>query len=186
MRKDFGAKPYLYPQPVLIIGSYDENGHPDAMNAAWGGISDTTQITMCLSAEHKTVKNILQSKAFTISMATASQMSACDYVGIASGNQVSDKLAKAGWHTTKSAHVNAPLIDELPMALECTLVSYDADTCCMIGEIVNVSAEESVLDAQGTIDPDKLQPITFDPVHHTYRMLGEIAGKAFHDGRRYQ
>lgn len=186
MRKDFGAKPYLYPQPVLIIGSYDENGHPDAMNAAWGGISDTAQITMCLSAEHKTVKNILQSKAFTISMATASQMSACDYVGIASGNQVSDKLAKAGWHTTKSAHVNAPLIDELPMALECTLVSYDADTCCMIGEIVNVSAEESVLDAQGTIDPDKLRPITFDPVHRTYRMLGEIAGKAFHDGRRHQ
>ena len=186
MRKDFGAKPYLYPQPVLIIGSYDENGHPDAMNAAWGGISDTAQITMCLSAEHKTVKNILQSKAFTISMATASQMSACDYVGIASGNQVSDKLAKAGWHTTKSAHVNAPLIDELPMALECTLISYDADTCCMIGKIVNVSAEESVLDAQVTIDPDKLRPITFDPVHHTYRMLGEIAGKAFHDGRRHQ
>lgn len=182
MRKNFGAKPYTYPQPVLIIASYDENGTPDAMNAAWGGISDDTQISMCLSAGHKTVKNILKRKAFTVSMADAAHVSACDYVGIVSANDVPDKLEKAGFHTTRSEFVDAPLIDELPMALECRLVSYDEESCRMVGEIVNVSAEESVLDENGKIDPGKLQPITFDPVNNAYLKLGEKVGNAFRDG----
>ena len=182
MRKNFGAKPYTYPQPVLIIASYDENGTPDAMNAAWGGISDDTQISMCLSAGHKTVKNILKRKAFTVSMADAAHVAACDYVGIVSANDVPDKLEKAGFHTTRSEFVDAPLIDELPMALECRLVSYDEESCRMVGEIVNVSAEESVLDENGKIDPGKLQPITFDPVNNTYLKLGEKVGNAFRDG----
>ena len=182
MRKNFGAKPYTYPQPVLIIASYDENGTPDAMNAAWGGISDDTQISMCLSAGHKTVKNILKRKAFTVSMADAAHVAACDYVGIVSANDVPDKLEKAGFHTTRSEFVDAPLIDELPMTLECRLVSYDEESCRMIGEIVNVSAEESVLDENGKIDPGKLQPITFDPVNNAYLKLGEKVGNAFRDG----
>ena len=182
MRKNFGAKPYTYPQPVLIIASYDENGTPDAMNAVWGGISDDTQISMCLSAGHKTVKNILKRKAFTVSMADAAHVAACDYVGIVSANDVPDKLEKAGFHTTRSEFVDAPLIDELPMALECRLVSYDEESCRMIGEIVNVSAEESVLDENGKIDPGKLQPITFDPVNNAYLKLGEKVGNAFRDG----
>ena len=182
MRKNFGAKPYTYPQPVLIIASYDENGTPDAMNAAWGGISDDTQISMCLSAGHKTVKNILKRKAFTVSMADAAHVAACDYVGIVSANAVPDKLEKAGFHTTRSEFVDAPLIDELPMALECRPVSYDEESCRMVGEIVNVSAEESVLDENGKIDPGKLQPITFDPVNNAYLKLGEKVGNAFRDG----
>ena len=182
MRKNFGAKPYTYPQPVLIIASYDENGTPDAMNAAWGGISDDTQISMCLSAGHKTVKNILKRKAFTVSMADAAHVAACDYVGIVSANNVPDKLEKAGFHTTRSEFVDAPLIDELPMTLECRLVSYDEESCRMVGEIVNVSAEESVLDENGKIDPQKLQPITFDPVNNAYLKLGEKVGNAFRDG----
>lgn len=182
MRKNFGAKPYTYPQPVLIIASYDENGTPDAMNAAWGGISDDTQISMCLSAGHKTVKNILKRKAFTVSMADAAHVAACDYVGIVSANAVPDKLEKAGFHTTRSEFVDAPLIDELPMALECRLVSYDEESCRMVGEIVNVSAEESVLDENGKIDPGKLQPITFDPANNAYLKLGEKVGNAFRDG----
>lgn len=182
MRKNFGAKPYTYPQPVLIIASYDENGTPDAMNAAWGGISDDTQISMCLSAGHKTVKNILKRKAFTVSMADAAHVAACDYVGIVSANDVPDKLEKAGFHTTRSEFVDAPLIDELPMTLECRLVSYDEESCRMVGEIVNVSAEESVLDENGKIDPGKLQPITFDPVNNAYLKLGEKVGNAFRDG----
>ena len=182
MRKNFGAKPYTYPQPVLIIASYDENGTPDAMNAAWGGISDDTQISMCLSAGHKTVKNILKRKAFTVSMADAAHVAACDYVGIVSANDVPDKLEKAGFHTTRSEFVDAPLIDELPMTLECRLVSYDEESCRMVGEIVNASAEESVLDENGKIDPGKLQPITFDPVNNAYLKLGEKVGNAFRDG----
>ena len=184
MRKDFGSKPMLYPMPVLIIGTYGEDGTPNAMNAAWGGISEDKELSMCISEGHKTTANILARKAFTVSMATADQMVACDYVGIESGNQVSDKVAKAGWHTTKSEFVDAPLIDELPMAVECRLVSYDPESCRLVGEIVNVSADESVLDEDGKIDPDKLRPITFDPIYHTYRVLGEKVGNAFQDGAK--
>lgn len=182
MRKNFGAKPYTYPQPVLIIASYDENGTADAMNAAWGGISDDTQISMCLSADHKTVKNILKRKAFTVSMADAAHVTECDYVGIVSANDVPDKLSRAGFHTTKSEFVDAPLIDELPMALECRLVSYDEESCRLIGEIVNVSTDERILGENGKIDPAKLQPITFDPVNNAYLKLGEKVGNAFKDG----
>ena len=152
------------------------------MNAAWGGISDDTQLSICLGANHKTTANILARKAFTVSMATADQLVPCDYVGIASANTVPDKLAKTGWHTTRSAFVDAPLIDELPMAVECRLVSYDPESCHLVGEIVNVSADESVLDEAGKIAPDKLQPILFDPIHNAYRKLGEKAGNAFRDG----
>lgn len=152
------------------------------MNAAWGGIDNDDQINMCLSAGHKTVKNLLATKAFTVSMATAGQMVACDYVGIVSGNKEPDKFAKAGFHATKSAFVNAPVIDELPMAVECELISYDPETCHLVGRIVNVSADESILDEQGKIDPAKLQPITFDPVHNAYLVIGEKVGDAFKDG----
>lgn len=184
MRKNFGAKPWTYPQPVFILSTYDKNGVPDAMNAAWGGISDDKELTMCISASHKTTANILARKAFTVSMATADQAIACDYVGIESGKRVANKLEKAGWHTTKSEFVDAPLVDELPMAVECRLVSYDPESCRLVGEIVNVCAEESVLDSEGKIDVEKLAPITFDPVHNVYRKLGEVVGHAFQDGAK--
>ena len=103
-------------------------------------------------------------------------------MGIESGNNVANKLEKAGWHTSKAEFVDAPLIDELPMAVECRLVSYDPESCRLVGEIVNVSADESVLGEDGKIDPDKLQPIIFDPIHNIYRKLGEKAGNAFRDG----
>lgn len=181
MRKNFGAKPILYPQPVFIIASYDENGTPDAMNAAWGGISESNEISMCLSSEHRTVKNILARKAFTVSMATAETVVPCDYVGLVSGNDVKDKLGKTGFHTARSLYVDAPVIDELPMAVECRLISYDPETCRMVGEIVNVCAEESIL-TDGKIDPMKLRPIIYDGMNHTYHVIGEKVGNAFHDG----
>lgn len=184
MRKNFGAKAWMYPQPVLMIASYDADGTPDVMNAAWGGISEENELSICISAEHKTTKNILTRKAFTVSMADADHVVACDYVGIVSANQVPDKLAKAGFHTTRSTFVDAPIIDELPMTLECRLVSYDPETCRLVGEIVNVSADERILDAQGKIDPDLLQPITFDPIHSAYRKLGGKVGNAFQDGKQ--
>lgn len=182
MRKNFGAKPYTYPQPVFIIATYGEDGVADAMNAAWGGISDDTQISMCLSAGHKTVKNILARKAFTVSMADAAHVAACDYVGIESGNNVPNKMDKAGFHTSKAEFVDAPIIDELAMSLECKLISYDEKSCRLVGEIINVSADESVLDENGKISPDKLQPIVFDPVNNAYLKLGEKVGNAFKDG----
>lgn len=183
MRKNFGVKPWTYPQPVFIIGSYDENGIADAMNAAWCGISNANQIAMCLSAGHKTVKNILTKKDFTVSMATVEYVTECDYLGIASANDVPDKLKKCGLHTTKAENVDAPLIEELPMAVECRLVSYDEGTGLMLGEIINVSADESIL-TEGKIDSGKLKPITFDPVNSTYVRLGEVVGNAFQDGKK--
>lgn len=183
MRKSFGAKPITYPQPVFIIASYDENGNPDAMNAAWGGIIGNKEISMCLSAGHKTVKNILSRKAFTVSMADAVHVAECDYVGIVSANKEPHKLEKAGLHTTKAENVDAPVIEELPMTVECRLVSYDQESMIMIGEIVNVSADESVL-TDGKIDPAKLRPITFDPVNNAYCVIGEKVGNAFSDGKK--
>lgn len=184
MRKNFGAKPFLYPQPVLIIATYDENGVADAMNAAWGGIADYKKVALYLSGEHKTVKNILSQKAFTVSMADVDHVIEADYVGVVSANHVPDKLSQAGLHTTKSEFVNAPLIDELPMALECQFVSFDEDSELLIGEIINVCADEKILNEAGQIDPSLLKPITFDPVNHTYLKLGEKVGNAFKDGFR--
>jgi len=182
MRKNFGAKPYTYPQPVFIIATYGEDGTPDAMNAAWGGISEANELSMCLSAGHKTVKNILARKAFTVSMADAAHVVECDYVGVASGNDVPDKLTRAGFHTTKSEFVDAPLIDELAMAVECRLKSYDPESCRLVGEIVNVSVDESALTPDGKVDVDRIAPITFDPINNAYHKLGEKVGNAFRDG----
>ena len=182
MRKNFGAKPMCYPMPVYIIGTYSEDGTPNAMNAAWGGISEDTEISICISAGHKTTANILARKAFTVSMSTVKYMAACDYVGIVSGNKEPNKFAKAGFHATKSEFVDAPLIDELPMTVECKLISYDPVTCRLVGEIVNVSADASVLGENGKVDVAKLQPITYDPMNHHYLALGEKVGQAFQDG----
>jgi len=184
MRKNFGAKAILYPMPVLIIGSYDESGVPDAMNAAWGGISEETEISICVSADHKTTKNILEKGAFTVSIADAENVVAADYVGIVSGNAEQNKIEKAGWHAIKSDFVDAPLFEELPMALECKLISYDPESCRLVGEIVNVCADEKILDGNGLVDLTKFRPITYDPVHHTYRTIGEAVGKAFCDGAK--
>ena len=183
MRKNFGAKAILYPMPVLIIGTYDENGKPNAMNAAWGGISEETQISICVDDGHKTAKNVVKAGAFTVSVADAENVVACDYVGIASGNKEPDKIEKTGWHVTKSEFVNAPLFDELLMALECKLISYDDETCRLVGEIVNVCADARILDENDKIDLNKFNPITSDPVHHTYRKIGDVVGKAFWDGK---
>ena len=183
MRKNFGAKAILYPMPVLIIGSYDEKNVPDAMNAAWGGISEETQISICVSENHKTTKYILARGAFTVSVADVENVVAADYVGIVSGNSEINKIEKAGWHATKSKFVDAPLFDELPMALECKLISYDEESCRLVGEIVNVCADEKILDGNGKINLNKFSPITYDPVFHTYRKIGDIVGKAFSDGK---
>lgn len=179
-RVDFGAKPWIFPMPVLIVGTYDENGVPNAMNAAWGMISDMNEISISMS-KHKTTENFAVTGAFTVSMATEDTVIPCDYVGVESANKVPDKFEKAGFHATKSSKVNAPLIDELPMALECKVKSFENGI--LIGEIVNVTADESIL-TDGQIDYRKLKPIAYDPVTNDYVALGNIAGKAFSDGMK--
>lgn len=185
MRKNFGAKTMLYPMPVFIIATYGKDETPDAMNAAWGGISESGEISICVSDDHKTTENFLYTGAFTVSMATADYIAECDYLGIVSGNKVTNKLDACGLHTVKSEFVNAPLIVELPMALECKVKSYDEETCRLVGEIVNVCADESVL-TNGNIDPSRLRPITYDSCGHGYYVLGEKVGNAFSDGKKFK
>ena len=182
MRKNFGPKEMIYPMPVFILATYNEDGIPNAMNAAWGGVTEDNQLTICVEASHKTAENLQKRQAFTVSMGTAQYAAACDYVGIVSGNKEPDKFAKAGFHATKSEFVDAPLIDELPMALECEVISYDPAHCLLVGRVINVCVDEAYLDSNGKVDVAKLQPITFDPVHHHYLVLGEKVGQAFHDG----
>ena len=181
-RKDFGAKPLSYPQPVWIIATYDENGVPNAMNAAWGGISEEKEISICLSPGHKTCRNFAATGAFTVSMADAAHVAACDYVGIASGNQTPDKFARAGFTATRSALVNAPIINELAVCLECRVISFDTDSCILKGEIVNVSVDEAAL-TDGKVDVAKVAPICFDPFNRAYHVLGEKVGDAWGSGK---
>ncbi|MBR5933794.1 MAG: flavin reductase family protein [Treponema sp.] len=181
MKVDFGKQTFLFPMPVLIIGTYNEDGSANAMNAAWGGIYNDKQICICLDKSHKTVANVKEKKAFTVSVADAENITACDYVGIESGNDVKNKIEKAGFNVSKSRFVDAPVFDNLKMVLECEMVSYDDKTEQLIGNIINVSAEESVL-TDGKIDPSKLKPVTYDPVNHNYVQLGEVVAKAFDIG----
>lgn len=179
MRKRFGPKPWMYPQPVLIIGTYDADGNPDAMNAAWGGQYSPNQIMLSLS-EHKTTENIRLKGAFTVSFATAATVVGADYVGIVSANSTPDKMIRSGFTTAKSEVVDAPVINELPLTLECRFVKFNEDGK-VIGEIVNISADESIL-TDGNIDSAKLDAIVFDPTNAAYLRLGEKVGNAFRDG----
>ena len=169
--------------PVLIVAAYDEEGKPNAMNAAWGGIYDTNMIMVCLDGGHKTTDNIRKTGAFTVSFATAKTVVPCDYVGIVSANDVPDKFTRAGFHATRGEFVNAPIIDELPMTLECRVIKFNEDEI-LVGEIVNVSADESVLDKNGKIDAKLLDPIIYDSVSHAYWNFGERVGRAFSDGKK--
>ncbi len=183
MKKDLGAKTILYPMPVLIVGTFDENGVADAMNAAWGGISEENQISICIDSSHKTAKNVVKSGAFTVSVADKENVVACDYVGIVSANNEPGKLKIAGLDYTKSDKVNAPVFEKLSLTLECKLISYDEKSCRLVGEIVNVLADDKIL-TDGKVDLSKFSPITYDPVNHNYIALGEVVGKAFSDGKK--
>ena len=183
MRKNFGVKPMVYPMPVYIIATYGKDGTPDAMNAAWGGITEENEITICVSDDHKTTENFLYTGAFTVSMATADYVKECDYVGIVSANDVPNKLEIAGFHVEKSEFVNAPIITELPMCVECKVKSYDKESCRLVGEIVNISIDDSVLSENGKVDVKKLKPITYDSSNHKYLVLGDVVGNAFSDGK---
>ena len=181
MRKDLGSKPYLFPQPVLIIGTYDENGNANAMNAAWGGIADTDEIMICLS-EHKTTQNIKVKKEFSVSMGTVETVIPCDYVGIVSANSEKDKIKKSGLTPVKSNTIDAPLFKELPLALECELVKI-IGTEQYIGRIKNVSVDESIL-TDGEVDLEKFHPIIFETAHHTYREGGKVIADDFKCGSK--
>ncbi len=174
-----GKQAVLCPEGVFIIGTYDENGVPNAMNAAWGMQSDTGEITLMLS-KHKTTENFEKTGAFTVAFGTADTVEISDYFGVESGKGV-NKIEKAGCHTHPSAHVNAPVIEEYPLTMSCTVRSWDPSTGYLIGTVVAEDADESIL-TDGKVDLGKLRPISFDPSFNVYRVVGEVVGRAFSDG----
>ena len=178
MRKDLGAKTWLFPMPVLILGTYDEKGVPNAMNAAWGGVYDTNKVTVSLS-KHKTTENFAKTGAFTVAFATKKTVVASDYVGIVSANQVPNKVEKAGLHAVKASKVNAPIFEEYPVTLECTIDSFEDGT--LIGSIVNVSVDEAFL-KDGKLDLAKCEFIAFDGANGKYVALGDVVADAFKVG----
>ena len=178
MRKDLGNKMNFLPLPVLMIGTYDEKGNANVMNAAWGGVYDHGKIYISLS-NHKTTDNLKVKNAFTVGFATKNTVVISDYFGVASGRN-ENKIEKSGVHVTKSNFVDAPSIEEYPLTLECTVESFENGD--LIGKIVNCSVDEEYLDEDGKIDVDKMEIIAYDMTNNTYRVLGGIVGNAFKDG----
>ena len=186
--KSFGSKPWILPQPVLIIGTYDMYGKPNAMNAAWGGQWDNGEIMISLGS-HATTDNLKGSRDLTVAFATAETMVAADYVGITSGRDNPDKMRKTGWTVEKAPNVNAPLFKELPMTLECRIKEKIDETASgynLIAQIVNVLCDEKYLSIDGEPNVEKMGIITFDPIHHTYIQLGKTVGNAFADGAQLE
>ena len=181
MKKNLGVQAAVFPMPVLMVAAYGENEKVNVMNAAWGMMCSGDKIALFIDEGHKTTKNIQTKGAFTVSFADAAHIIPADYVGMASANNEPKKMEKSGFHTTRSAVVDAPLIDELPVALECKFWKVNEDGN-IIGQIVNVSIDESVLDSEGKLDMSKFQPISFEPANNGYHVLGERMGNAFRDG----
>lgn len=182
MKKNLGIKPYIIPMPVLIIGTYNGDGSADAMNAAWGTLCEMDTVALYLSAGHKTVDNIRAKKAFSVAVANEANMIAADYVGLVSAHTEKKKIEKSGFTVTKSTRVDAPVIEELPLTFECQLDYIDEKSGCVYGRVVNVLADEKVLDEGGNVDLKKLKPIAYAPASRSYFTMGEKVGKAFGAG----
>ena len=185
MKKDLGLVQAVYPMPVLMVAAYDEHEKVNVMNAAWGMMCDMDKIALFIDEDHKTTQNILLSRAFTVSLADRDHMDVADFFGIATGNKMPDKFERTGYTAIKSQHVQAPIIDEFPVVLECELaeVVNTEHMYAIVGKIVNVAAEESVLSERGKIEPGKLNALIFDQFQHGYYVTGEKVGKAWNAGK---
>lgn len=184
--KSFGQKSWMLPQSVLIIGTYDKNGKPNAMNAAWSGQWDAKEIMIAMGA-HATTENLSNCPDFTVAFATKQTMVAADFVGIVSAKNDADKMAKTGWNVEKAENVNAPVFTDFPMTLECRIkekIDESAEGYYIVAEIVNILVDENYLAEDGKPDVEKMQLITYDPVHHGYIALGQRVGNAFADGKQ--
>ena len=184
--KSFGQKSWMLPQPVLIIGTYNSDGIPNAMNAAWRGQWDAKEIVISMGA-HATTENLARCNDFTVAFATKDTMVASDFVGIVSAKNDPEKIKKTGWTAVKSDNVNAPVFTDFPMTLECRIlrkIDESEEGYYIVAEIVNILVNEEYLAKDGKPDVEKMQLITYDPVHHGYISLGERVGNAFSDGKQ--
>ncbi len=184
MKKDFGVKPYLFPMPTYMIGTYNEDDSVDVMMMAWGGICAEDMVALNLEEDHKTVANIRARKAFTLAVPGTDTLRESDFLGIASSNKMADKFARTGLHAVKSGRVDAPVIEEYPLTLECTVEKIEQEPYGLriLGRIVNVLADEKVLDEKGRIDAGKLGAFAFDQMQNGYYAIGEKVGQAWNSG----
>ena len=187
MKKNLPVQPALYPMPALMIGTYGPDGTPDLMMMAWGGICDTDKVALNLDATHKTVANLRQRKAFTLAVPDTDTLTASDYLGIVSANDVPDKVARSGLTAVPSKTVDAPVVEEYPLTLECEVLEFQDQSYGLrvLGKIVNILADDSVLTEEGKIDASKLNALTFDPFNNAYVVLGETVGKAWDAGTAF-
>ncbi len=183
MRRDIKITEAIFPMPVLMIATYNEDGSVDVMNAAWGMMLSRNQVALNLTETHKTVQNIMKRKAFTVSIADSKHVREADYFGLVSGNNTPDKFLKSGLTAIKSSNVDAPIIAEFPICMECEFIEYQSDEygCGVIGNIVNVTALESVM-KDDKVDIDLVNAIAFDPYTHGYYQVAKRVGEAFKDG----
>ena len=185
MKKNLGVQPYLFPMPTYMIGTYNEDDTVDVMMMAWGGICAENMVALNLEEDHKTVANLKSRKAFTLSVPGTDTIKESDFFGIASANKVADKFARSGLHAEKSSRVDAPIVTEYPLTLECEVVEFQQQPYGLrvLGKIVNVLADEKVLDDKGKIDAAKLNAFAFDQMRHGYYALGEKVGQAWNAGK---
>lgn len=185
MRTKIKTTEAIFPMPVLMVATYNEDGTIDVMNAAWGTMVDRDVVALNLGSSHKTVKNIKARKAFTVSIADAAHLVEADYFGIASGNNTPDKFAKSGMTATKSENVDAPIINEFPLCMECEFIEYQdgQNGLGVIGKVVNTTADERVM-KDGKVDISAVNAIAFDPYTHGYYKVTERVGEAFSDGNK--
>ena len=184
--KSFGQKAWMLPQPVLIIGTYNSDGTPNAMNAAWGGQWDSKEIMISMGS-HATTENLARCEEFTVAFATKNTMVASDFVGIVSAKNDPEKMKKTGQTTIKSENVNAPVFTDFPMTMECRIlrkIDESEEGYYIVAEIVNILVDEAYLAEDGKPDVEKMQLITYDPIHHGYVELGKRVGNAFSDGKK--
>ena len=183
MKKKVRICPAIYPQPVILIATYNDDGSVDVMNAAWGCAYDTNQVELNISDEHRTTENIKKRKSLTISLANLDNMVPADYVGLVSAKDVKDKFEKTNWKSHKSELVDAPILDDLPYSLECTLDHFKEDYG-IIANVKQVLVDEKYLDESGKVDLEKMQIICYDPFNHGYYVVGKKVGQAFFEGRK--
>ncbi|WP_066924507.1 DUF4298 domain-containing protein [Murdochiella massiliensis] len=179
MYKSIGVKPYLMPMPVLIIGTYNEDGTPNAMNAAYGSMRDSRTVSLYVQSKRKTIANILRTKAFTIHLADGENRQEADFVGCVSGNAVPDKVEQTGWSVTKSEDVEAPVFASFPLVLACSLLTYDPVDGHLVGEVQNVAVEETFLDSYGQLHIEEMNLLTYNPAEKIYNIVGDRVGEAF-------
>ena len=179
MRKNIKVTEGIFPMPVLMIATYNDDGSVNVMNAAWGTMLERDQVMLNLTETHKTVQNIKERKSFTVSITDSKHVKEADYFGVVSGNNTPDKFAKSGLSYSKSELIDAPIINEFPICLECEFIEYGE--CGVIGKVVNVTADESVMNGDN-VDISKVSAIAFDPYTHGYYKVTERVGNAFKDG----